>query len=103
MAQKPADVVDGCRDQALSHMAQALAGMLARLETDFLETARKSSDTATQNFYMDASSQARQKSAAMQDAFRQRFIECFDGKVRAGAGSASTRPWRLARALAGGR
>src|SRR5450432_4564755 len=76
------DMLAGCRELALTHMARALSGMLDRVEDDLFELAEKASDREIQNMYLDARAQARDKRAAMEAAFGNHFVELFNRKVR---------------------
>ena len=51
----------GCRELALGHMARALSGMLDRVEDDLFDLAEKALDRDSQNVYLDARSQARDR------------------------------------------
>jgi Protein of unknown function (DUF1631) len=77
-----ADMLAGCRELALTQMARALSGMLDRVEDDLFELAEKAIDRESQNMYLDARSQARDKRAAMEAAFGKHFVELFNRKVR---------------------
>ena len=77
-----ADMLAGCRELALTHMARALSGMLDRVEDDLFELAEKTIDRDSQNMYLDARAQARDKRSAIEAAFRRHFVELFNRKVR---------------------
>jgi hypothetical protein len=62
-------------------MAAALSGMLDRVEDELFTLAEKAPDRDAQNLYLDARTQARANREAMEGAFRQHFIECFNSKV----------------------
>ena len=79
--QESASVLKGCRELALDRMAAALSGMLDRVEDDLFALAEKAPDRDAQNLYLDARTQARAHRDAMEGAFRQHFIECFNSKV----------------------
>jgi hypothetical protein len=93
-----ADVIKGCRDLALERMTLALGGMLDRLEDDLFELADKAVGRESQNTYLDARSQAREKRSLMEVTFRQHFVDCFNRKVRgdATAPAAGAEPAELA-------
>src|SRR5471030_1101008 len=77
-----ADMLAGCRELALTQMARALSGMLDRVEDDLFELAEKAIDRDSQNMYLDARSQARDKRAVIEATFGRHFVELFDRKVR---------------------
>jgi uncharacterized protein DUF1631 len=79
--QESASVLKGCRELALDRMAQVLSGMLDRVEDELFELADKAPERDAQNLYLDARTQARANRAAMEAAFRQHFVECFNLKV----------------------
>jgi Protein of unknown function (DUF1631) len=76
------DMLAGCRELALTHMARALSGMLDRVEDDLFELAEKASDREIQNMYLDARAQSRDKRVAIEATFGRHFVELFDRKVR---------------------
>ncbi len=76
------EMLAGCRDLARQRMASALSGMLDRIEDDLFELAEKSVDRETQNLYLDARAQAREKRAAIEAAFGRHFVDFFNKKVR---------------------
>ncbi len=79
--QESASVLKGCRELALDRMAAALSGMLDRVEDELFALAEKAGDRAAQDLFLDARAQARANRDAMEGAFRQHFIECFNSKV----------------------
>ena len=86
--QESASVLKGCRELALERMANALSGMLDRVEDELFELAEKAAERDAQNVYLDARSQARAFRGAIESKFRQHFVEFFNRKVRGqGAGS----------------
>jgi uncharacterized protein DUF1631 len=92
--QESASVLSSCRDLALDRMGGALAGMLDRVEDELFTLAEKALDRDTQNVYLDARAQAREKRSRIESAFRQHFVECFNRKVR-GDRAASQAPAEL--------
>ena len=72
----------GCRDLARTRMATALSGMLDRIEDDLFELAEKATDRESQNVYLDARAQAREKRAVIEATFARHFVEFFNRKVR---------------------
>ncbi len=81
----------GCRELALTHMTRALSGMLDRVEDHLFELAEKAVDRDTQNVYLDARAQARDKRSKIESAFARHFVELFDRKVRGDAAPASAK------------
>jgi len=77
-----ASVLGGCRQIALDRMGAALASMLDKVEEELFALANKAQDTAARDTYLDARTRARDRRAAMENAFRLHFVECFDRKVR---------------------
>jgi hypothetical protein len=61
-------------------MARALSGMLDRVEDDLFELAEKAVDRESQNMYLDARAQARDKRTAIESAFGRHFVELFNRK-----------------------
>ena len=86
-SKESADVLSGCRELALERMARSLSGMLDRLEDDLFELADKAGDRESQNMYLDARSQAREKRSIMEAAFRRHFVDFFNRKVRGDSGA----------------
>jgi hypothetical protein len=80
--QESASLLSGCRDLALNRMAAALGSMLDHVEDELFELAEKADDRDSQNVYLDARAQAREKRAVIESAFRQHFVEFFNRKVR---------------------
>jgi len=77
-----ADMLAGCRDLARTRMASALSGMLDRIEDDLFDLAEKAADRESQNMYLDARAQAREKRAVIEATFARHFVEFFNRKVR---------------------
>ena len=77
-----ASVLGGCRQIALDRMGAALASMLDKVEEELFALANKAQDAAARDTYLDARTRARDRRAAMENAFRLHFVECFDRKVR---------------------
>ena len=76
------EMVAGCRELARQRMVGALSGMLDRIEDDLFELAEKAADRETQNLYLDARAQAREKRALIEAAFGRHFVDFFNRKVR---------------------
>ena len=76
------EMLAACRDLARQRMVGALSGMLDRIEDDLFELAEKAADRETQNLYLDARAQAREKRAVIEAAFGRHFVEFFNRKVR---------------------
>jgi hypothetical protein len=87
-----ADMVAGCRELALQRMARALSGMLDRVEDDLFELAERALDRDSQNMYLEARAQARDKRKAIEAAFGRHFGACFDSKVRGDGARAPAAP-----------
>ena len=86
--QESAGVLTDCRDLALGRIAQALGGMLDRVEDELFELAERAHDRESQNLYLDARAQARDHRALIEAAFRRQFLAFFNRKVKGGAGAA---------------
>ena len=89
--QESASVLGGCRQIALDRMGAALATMLDKVEEELFTLANKAGDPGVRDTYLDARTRARDRRAAMENAFRLHFVECFDRKVR-GESAAPPRP-----------
>ncbi len=76
-----ADMLADCRELARDRMARTLSGMLDRAEDDLFDLAEKSLDRESQNVYLDARAQAREKRAAIEATFGLHFVEFFNRKV----------------------
>ena len=85
--QESASVLTGCRQLALDRMGSALVTMLDKVEEELFTLAGKTSEPEARNVYLDARSRARERRAAIENAFRLHFVECFDRKVRGDAAS----------------
>ncbi len=95
------DMLAGCRELARQRMVGALSGMLDRIEDDLFELAEKAVDRETQNLYLDARAQAREKRAVIEAAFGRHFVDFFNRKVSR-RGRQARAPGCVGRALAGG-
>jgi hypothetical protein len=84
-SRESAQVLGSCRALALDRMAVALAAMLDKVEEDLFTLAGKAPDAAARDLYLDARGRARERRAAIENAFRLHFVECFDRKVRGDA------------------
>ena len=89
--QESATLLTGCRQMALDRMGAALATMLDKVEDELHALAGKAGDPAARDMYLDARARARERRAAMENAFRLHFVECFDRKVR-GEAAVAPRP-----------
>ena len=76
------DMLAACREIAHRRMGGALSGMLDRIEDDLFELAEKAIDRETQNLYLDARAQAREKRAVIEVTFGRHFVEFFNRKMR---------------------
>jgi hypothetical protein len=76
------EMLAGCRELARQRMVGALSGMLDRIEDDLFELAEKSVDRETQNLYLDARAQAREKRALIEATFGRHFVDFFNKKAR---------------------
>ncbi|MBL8525926.1 MAG: DUF1631 family protein, partial [Betaproteobacteria bacterium] len=85
-AVKPESVgmVNDCRDIALKRIAEVLSGTFDKIEDELFEMAEKSVDRETQNMYLDARSQAREKRGAIEASFKKQFLSFFAQKVAGG-------------------
>lgn len=85
-AVKPESVgmVNDCRDIALKRIAEVLSGTFDKIEDELFEMAEKAIDRDTQNMYLDARSQAREKRGAIEAAFKKQFLSFFAQKVSGG-------------------
>jgi hypothetical protein len=74
-------MISDCRSIAVERMGRALAAMLDHIEDDLFDLAEKASDRESQNAYLDARTQARDKRTLIQDTFRKHFSDLFDRRV----------------------
>jgi hypothetical protein len=74
-------VINDCRDLVLKRICAALATTFDKIEDELFELAGKSADRETQNMYLDARSQAREKRPDIEAAFRTQFLSFFGKKV----------------------
>ena len=77
-------VVNDCRDIALKRIAEVLSGTFDKIEDELFEMAEKAVDRDTQNMYLDARSQAREKRGAIEASFKKQFLSFFAQKVAGG-------------------
>jgi len=77
-----AGVINDCRDLALKRICEVLANAFDRIEDELFEMAEKTADRDTQNMYLDARAQAREKRSGIEASFRQQYVSFFNGKVR---------------------
>ena len=96
--QESAGVLTDCRDLALGRIAQALAGVLDRVEDELFDLAEGARDRDSQNLFLDARAQAREHRSLIEAAFRRQFLDFFNRKVKGdtGAARAETPPQALA-------
>ena len=87
--QESAGVLSDCRDLATERMARSLGGMFDRVEDDLFALAEKAGDRESQNLYLDARAQAREKRPLIEDTFRRHFLEFFNRKVKGEAPAAA--------------
>jgi hypothetical protein len=74
-------VINDCRDMALSRICAALSSTFDKIEDELFELAGKSADRETQNMYLDARTQSREKRQQMEAVFRSQFVSFFEKKV----------------------
>jgi hypothetical protein len=89
--QQSSQMISDCRSLAVERMGKSLAAMLDHIEDDLFDLAEKSPDRESQNAYLDARAQAREKRTLIQDAFCRHFSDLFDRKVSAREVPASLR------------
>lgn len=93
IAPKAAHAINDCRELALNRICNLVKQSFDRIEEELLSLAEKSVDRELQAVYLEARAQAREKRQGIEDAFRQRFLGEFDGKVRGDAAPvAKTKP-----------
>ena len=76
-----ANILDDCRDLALTRLTRTLAALFEKLEDELLDLAGKTMDPVQQNALMNARKQARIKRTAMEGAFKKRFVALFGEKA----------------------
>jgi hypothetical protein len=74
-------VINDCRDMVLSRICAALSSTFDKIEDELFELAGKSPDRETQNMYLDARTQAREKRPEIEAVFRTQFVSFFEKKV----------------------
>jgi|GEM_PF-486612 len=74
-------LINDCRDMVLKRICNALASTFDKVEDELFELAGKSADRETQNMYLDARAQAREKRSDIEAAFRSQFVSFFEKKV----------------------
>lgn len=74
-------VMNDCRDMALKRITGLLASTLDKIEEELFDLASKSFDRSSQNMYLDARAQAREKRGDIEVAFRKQFLSFFEKKV----------------------
>jgi hypothetical protein len=80
--QESAGVLSDCRDLAIERIARSLGSMFDRVEDDLFELAEKAGDRESQNLYLDARAQARDKRPLIEETFRRHFLDFFNRKVK---------------------
>ena len=78
--QQSAQMLSDCRSLAVERMGNSLGAMLDHIEDDLFDLAEKASDRESQNAYLDARAQAREKRTVMQDAFPSISRSCSTGR-----------------------
>ncbi len=76
-------VINSCRDIALTRITAALSEAFNKIEDELFALAGKTADRESQNVYLDARKQAREKRSDIEAAFRSEFVRCFEKKVTA--------------------
>ena len=76
-----ANILDDCRDLALTRLTRTLAALFEKLEDDLFDLAGKSTDVDEQSALMNARKQARIKRTAMEGAFKKHFVALFGEKT----------------------
>jgi hypothetical protein len=76
-----AGVLNDCRDMALKRIVELLAGTFDKIEDELFELAQKTADRDTQNMYLEARAQSREKRGAIEGSFRKQFLSFFAKKV----------------------
>jgi hypothetical protein len=74
-------VINDCRDLAVTRICAALGETFDKIEDELFDLAGKSPDRETQNMYLDARNQAREKRKDIEAAFRSQFVSFFEKKV----------------------
>ena len=74
-------VLNDCRDMALKRIVELLASTFDKIEDELFDMAEKTGDRATQNMYLDARAQSREKRGAIEVSFKKQFLNFFEKKV----------------------
>ncbi len=74
-------IMNDCRDMALKRICALLASTFDKIEDELFELAGKSPDRESQNMYLDARNQSREKRSEIEGAFRKQFVSFFEKKV----------------------
>jgi Protein of unknown function (DUF1631) len=77
-------VINSCRDMALTRMCTALGEAFDKIEDELFEMASNAAERDTQNLYLEARGQAREKRRDIEAAFRNQFVQFFEKKVTGG-------------------
>ena len=78
---KSAGVINDCRDLAVRRICEVLGASFDKIEDELFQLASSTPDRETQNMYLDARTQAREKRSAIEGAFRKQFLNFFQRKV----------------------
>ncbi len=74
-------VINDCRDIALKRIVALLSSTFDTIEDELFEMAEKSPDRDSQNLYLDARAQAREKRTSIEASFKKQFLSFFERKV----------------------
>ena len=74
-------VINDCRDMALKRIVVLLARTFDKIEDELFDMAEKAGDRNTQNMYLDARAQSREKRGAIEVSFKKQFLGFFEKKV----------------------
>lgn len=75
------NVLEDCRDLALTRLTRTVSVMFDKLEDDFFKLAEEASGLDEQNAFINARKQARIKRTATEGAFKKQFVALFGEKV----------------------
>lgn len=85
-------MLNDCRDIAVKRIVAVLASTFDKIEDELFDLAEKTTDRGSQDMYLDARAQARDKRGAIEASFKKQFLSFFDKKVtRTEAAAASPR------------
>ena len=74
-------VINDCRDMALKRIVVLLSSTFDKIEDELFDMAEKAGDRDTQNMYLDARAQSREKRGAIEVSFKKQFLNFFEKKV----------------------